>query len=149
MDPELTCKGAWSLGTACGECERCRASAPSEVRRLMGVISEMEKLPFGVMEAMEGQETKPQMSEISRPMHPEDIDCPAPPTMREKFVLHIMAGLLNGQVTVKQAQKAAIKEQWFFYDRFHHAPRCPANTWSGMAYPSPFCTCGARTAQIS
>lgn len=84
-----------------------------------------------------------------RPMHAEDLDCPPPPTMREKFILHIMAGLLNKKITIEEARKIARKEQWFFYDRFHHAPACPANTWSGMAYPSPFCTCGARERQIS
>ena len=85
----------------------------------------------------------------ARPMHAEDLDCPPPRAHRDNFVLHIMAGILNGKVTVEQAREVARKEQWFFYDSFHHAPLCPANHWHQQAFPSPFCTCGARARQIA
>lgn len=34
MTGGLVCKGDWSLGTACGQCERCRGSARSNIAEL-------------------------------------------------------------------------------------------------------------------
>lgn len=34
MSDDLLCKGCWSLGTACGDCARCRESTSDALRKI-------------------------------------------------------------------------------------------------------------------
>lgn len=38
--PSFTCRGSWALGTACGRCSMCYASASAEVARLKALLSD-------------------------------------------------------------------------------------------------------------
>ena len=40
LDPDITCRGCYALGTACGQCIRCQ----EEVRELLDKAAELEKL---------------------------------------------------------------------------------------------------------
>lgn len=53
---DTVCRGSWVLGTACGECGRCRdsvAEAAAEIRRLRDALEAAEATPTDRREADE------------------------------------------------------------------------------------------------
>ena len=40
--PQAICKGDWTLGTACGRCERCVTTAPEVISRLLDNVRQCE-----------------------------------------------------------------------------------------------------------
>ena len=46
----LTCVGDWSLGSACGECDRCKESALDGARRLQVIVRQLRSQQLGASE---------------------------------------------------------------------------------------------------
>lgn len=38
----VSCKGSWSLGTACGDCRRCRSSLPEAKETIQRLLKRLE-----------------------------------------------------------------------------------------------------------
>ena len=55
-----TCKGSWLLGTACGDCDRCRETAPDAARSLFDLLHKSQKVTVSEWDALWGWHNKEQ-----------------------------------------------------------------------------------------
>ncbi len=115
-DHSVLCKGAWSLGTACGKCSRCFESAGAEIKRLQADLKMYQNAWIRELGALLISEDHGEMtiSGLARPKH-HLIDglCLSTRAMREELYAYREAervAKLNAALAVRDECQATWQE---------------------------------------